>query len=61
MCSIKEGGVGDWVRFYNGGELVIGQVEYIVKDRYTFGYSLSTTAGGISLDYVLEVRKRNDG
>ena len=48
--------VGDWVRFYNSGILVIGKVEYIEKE-ISNKVTLNTDAGRIYLSSVLEVRK----
>lgn len=53
--------VGDWVRFYVNGHLVIGQVEYISKRRSWESWdSICTTEGSVSADYVLEVRRGKD-
>jgi len=49
---------GDWVRFYQSGKLVIGQVEYITKG-ITGRYEIKTDIGSITEEFVLEVRKRN--
>lgn len=51
---------GDWVRFYNNGRLVIGQVEYIVKSKL-MGFDVKTDIGSVHSDYVLEVRKPSGG
>ena len=48
---------GDWVRFYQSGKLVIGQVEYIAKG-ITGRYEIKTDIGSITEDFVFEVRKR---
>ena len=50
--------IGDWVRFYRGGILIIGVVNYIgadiwCKDEYF------TDAGVVSEDSVKEVRSSN--
>ena len=50
--------VGDWVRFYQSGKLVIGQVEYIAKSTITGRYELKTDIGSVTEEYVLEVRKK---
>lgn len=47
----------DWVRFYRDGELVIGVVQYVRLDLLQ-KVILSTTAGEVSEDNVLEIRKR---
>lgn len=49
--------VGDWVRFYSNGVLVIGQVEYIYKDLWT---RICTDKGMISPDSIREVRRPNE-
>ena len=47
--------VGDWVRFYEGGILVIGVVQYIEKDL--LGYTIvKTDIGSVDIRYILEVR-----
>lgn len=48
--------VGDWVRFYNNGELVIGVVEYKRIDQILNEAELSTTAGSVYEEQVLERR-----
>lgn len=48
---------GDWVRFYQSGKLVIGQVEYIIKG-ITGRYEIKTDIGSVTEEYVLEVRKK---
>lgn len=48
--------VGDWVRFYQNNHLVIGVVQYTVKD--SLGYmQLKTDLGSVDERYVLEVRR----
>lgn len=48
--------VGDWVAFYSDGRIVIGLVRYRAKDG-TLGYwYLSTDAGYVREDSVLERR-----
>jgi hypothetical protein len=47
--------VGSWIRFYNGGVLVIGVVEYLEKD--SSGYWIAkTNIGPVDTRYVLEAR-----
>ena len=47
--------VGDWVRFYQDGILVIGVVQYMEKD--ILGYTIAKTEiGSIDIRYILEVR-----
>lgn len=48
--------VGDWVRFYQGGKLVIGVVAYRVKDDVLGGWELMTDVGTIDEKYVQEIR-----
>lgn len=50
--------VGDWVRFYRNGDLVIGVVEYIAKEDVLGHIELSTTAGPVDTDRVLEWRSK---
>jgi hypothetical protein len=48
--------VGDWIRFYRNGVLVIGVVNYIREDR-AIGYTYyQTDAGEVRADSVLEIR-----
>lgn len=48
--------IGDWVRFYEAGRIVIGEVRYI-RTR-TGGYvDLLTDVGSVSADMVLEMRR----
>jgi len=59
---------GDWVRFYNNGKLVIGQVEYVMKERIPTltsfdtpvqsGFEVKTDIGSVNSGYILEVRKK---
>jgi hypothetical protein len=47
--------VGDWVRFYQGGKLVIGVVQYAEKDL--LGYMIAKTdIGVVDVRYILEAR-----
>ena len=47
--------VGSWIRFYQGGFLVIGVVQYIEKDL--LGYWIAKTdIGQVDTRYVLEAR-----
>lgn len=49
--------VGDWVRFYQSGKLVLGAVEYITKD--SSGHTeLNTDCGSVWAEHVFEVRHR---
>lgn len=59
---------GDWVRFYSNGKLVIGQVEYVIKERIPTlgdsiisnigGFDVKTDIGSVNSGYILEVRKK---
>lgn len=46
--------VGDWIRFYSGGRLIIGVVEYITFDRLK--NPQYNTDQGVTYNFV-EVRK----
>jgi hypothetical protein len=46
---------GDWVKFYRGGLLVIGQVDYILKDILGNVF-LATDIGEVCTEHVLEKR-----
>lgn len=48
--------VGDWVRFYRNGTLVIGVVEYVTKNVLG-GIELHTDEGTTNPEYVLEMRR----
>lgn len=52
--------VGDWVRFYNGGRLVIGKVEYVNTNNSLPGFDVKTDIGSVGSEYVVEVRKPNE-
>lgn len=49
--------IGDWVRFYRDGVLVIGVVQYRCQDDTTGDWLLSTDMGEVAEDDVLEIRK----
>lgn len=49
--------IGDWVRFYRNGALVIGIVNYRRRrDEISSEWILSTDAGEVNEDEVLERR-----
>lgn len=48
---------GDWVRFYQNGIMVIGVVQYIIKDITSYR-QVCTDIGTVSLDNVLEYRRQ---
>ena len=53
----REPQVGDWIRFYQGGKLVIGIVGYIREAKYhPWGIELCTDIGTVNIEDVLEVR-----
>lgn len=52
---MMEVNVGDWVRFYQNGIMVIGVVQYVQKDL--LGYWVAKTdIGSVDVRYVLEKR-----
>ena len=52
---------GDWVRFYRGGVLVIGKVEYVTEDTVRgWLHWLCTDAGQVESAAVLELRPPPD-
>ncbi len=54
MLKVDE---GDWVRFYQGGKLVIGIVQYIRPSATGFhGPEVCTEIGTCQLDSVIECR-----
>ena len=56
--KLRDPRIGAWVRFYRGGEIVIGVVEYVQEpDRSWHADKLCTTAGCVDADQVLEIRK----
>jgi hypothetical protein len=48
--------VGDWVRFYHDGKMVIGVVQYTVKDDLLGYMTAQTDIGAVDFRYILEVR-----
>jgi hypothetical protein len=50
--------VGDWVRFYRGGVLVIGTVEYVYESRSgSPRWNVMTDVGGTTEEEILETRR----
>ena len=50
--------VGDWIRFLQGGRVVLGIVQYLHEaDRYPYGPVAVTDIGIVSLKDVFECRK----
>lgn len=56
--AIAQVQVGDWVRFYQNGKLVIGSVQYVKKKQFDSDYEICTDVGSVSSDYVEEVRSK---
>lgn len=57
MANDIEIRVGDWVRFYRSGQMVIGEVRYIIpRQPWERSGTLATDAGTVAADAVLEVR-----
>ncbi len=60
--SVKDGGaanvfIGDWVRFYRNGALVIGVVAYLrTQTSYPWHDEAFTDQGVISVKDIIEVR-----
>ena len=53
----REMAVGDWVRFYHGGRLVIGVVQYLEPaPLLKHLQEIMTDAGSVNARYILEVR-----
>jgi hypothetical protein len=51
--------VGDWVRFYVGGRLVVGVVEYVTQDTVQpWKWWVATNVGSVCASSVLEIRRR---
>lgn len=56
MSPEKRYEIGDWVRFYQNGRLVVGIVEYTEKN--SSGYlQLHTDIGSVDARYVLEFKR----
>lgn len=48
--------LGDWVRFMQSGQLVIGEVEYIIETFPRPGPDFVTDVGVVRADSILEHR-----
>lgn len=49
---------GDWVRFYQGGTLVIGVVQYVRKSKtYPYEWIAITDVGMVCCDHIEDVRR----
>lgn len=50
--------VGDWVRFYNGGRLVLAIVQYVRKEKhYPNKDEACTDICPVPFDQIIEVRR----
>jgi len=48
---------GDWVRFYQSGNLVIGVVQYVRDpDHYPYELVAMCDVGSVGVKYILEIR-----
>ena len=54
--EIDDVGTGDWVRFYQNGKLVVGVVEYVIKDITSYR-QVCTDIGMVSQENILERRR----
>lgn len=51
---------GDWVRFYNGGRMVLAIVQYVRKqERYPNKDEAYTEICPVEFDRIIEVRSAN--
>jgi hypothetical protein len=49
--------IGDWVRFFHNGRLVIGVVQYLrPRSSWQSHDTAITDAGEVSVNYILEAR-----
>lgn len=49
---------GDWVRFYSGGKLILGIVQYVERPRsYPWEWEASTDVGVIRCADIKELRR----
>jgi hypothetical protein len=49
--------IGDWVRFYQGGKLVIGVVQYLPpREAWEASATAVTDIGAVHFNNILEVR-----
>lgn len=53
--------IGSWVRFYRDNQLVIGQVEYMQRNRVFGNPTIQTDQGTVDARYILEVRNVGSG
>ena len=49
--------VGDWVRFYQNGKMIIGRGEYLRYSAILGGTEACTDQGAVDVESVLEVRR----
>lgn len=58
QSDCREPRVGDWVRFYRNGTLVLGVVNYVKEtDEALPKIELYTDNGAVSVDAVIEMRR----
>lgn len=50
--------VGDWIRYYSNGELIINAIEYITKDSLLGELTFHTARGNVTIEYILESRSK---
>lgn len=51
--------VGDWVRFYHAGQLVLSEVVYLQKQNtYPFDLQACTLVAPVEVTRILEVRRQ---
>ena len=48
--------IGDWISFYQNGNIVIGIVMYIKKDKYIKKFKYCTHVGEVAQENILEIR-----
>lgn len=56
MSKKTTASVGDWVRFYQNGNIVIGSVQYIETAGVIGTTVLKTDVGAVEEKHVLEIR-----
>ncbi len=58
MVDKPKAKVGDWIRFYEAGKLVIGVIEYITIGSILNDVTYNTNIGNVDEEYVLEIRTK---
>lgn len=62
MAKMTTAKIGDWVRFYRNGVLVIGEVRYLVKrETWERSDTLQADVGEVQAEDVLELRPSGRG